>query len=257
MKYLWFYVAALLTMGAVGHATIIQQEDFPPSQAGTLPSTMDAQWDAGTDVIVTDLATVVVPVDHPGGDGYVLRLGDLGAGGGGYNFAFPSDYQTASETDNSVAAWVYFDFPTTNTLERDYGLIIRCQPDPGGGVYPLRAGYWLLVTNNSSWGSYVPLNFRAFLLKRVSGAWFQIGTAGVNDYTTGWHRLELVAIGAEVRGYVDGNLECAATDSDYAAGFPVMVRYDDEGVDPDFFAASFDNFLWSKPNTTVSEWSIY
>jgi len=235
------------------------QEDFTASDNGTLPSTLDAEWDAGVDVIVTDLATAGVPSDHVGGDGYVLRVGDLAAGG--YNFAFPANYQTVSATDGQVEAWAYFDFDGMSA-ERDYGVFLRCNPDPtpdsgGKAVYGDRHAYWFFVTANSSWGTYVPGNYHAFILKRTptSGGWVQLGSEGTGTYGTGWHRLVLAATGSLIEGYVDGNLEVSATDTDIAAGFGGMVYYDDNDINS---AGAFDNFLWTGEGALdVKDWMNY
>lgn len=227
---------------------LILQEDFTPAQNGTLPATLSAQWDGGVDVIVLPYSDISAPypapVDHPGGDGYALRLGDIGAGGGGYNFCFPSNYTTANETDNAVEAWAYFSFDAIVTVEQDYGVFLRATPDPAGGVYPLRQAYFFFVTVNSSWGTYYPPSFRPFLLKRPSAAWVPLGE-GTSNYTTGWHKLRLEAYGDQIKGYVDGNLEISTTDSDLTTGFGGMVYYTDLVAGSDTpYAGTFDNFKW-------------
>lgn len=261
-----YFLLACVLITTGGFCAVIQQEDFTSAQNGTLPTTLDAEWDAGTDVIVTDLATVGVPSDHTGGDGYVVRIADLGAAG--YNFCFPANYETVSYADSTVEAWAYFDFEGISG-ERDFGLFIRSAPDPDADekVYDQRAGYWLFVTVNSSWGSYYPTNNRAFMLKRSAGAWVQVGSEGTTDYTTGWHKLRIEAVGSEIKGYVDGNLEVSATDTEYATGFAGMVYYNvaANGVDE---AGAFDNFLWEtyvpptptstpEPGTDAKNWPIY
>lgn len=258
-----YFLLACVLITTGGFCAVIQQEDFTSGENGTLPSTLDAEWDAGTDVIVTDLATVGVPSDHTGGDGYVLRLADLGDAL--WNFCFPANYQTVSYADTTVEAWAYFDFDGISG-ERDFGVFIRSAPDSGGGVYPLRAGYWLFVGVNSSWSGYVPTDNRAFMLKYSGGAWVQVGSEGTTDYTTGWHKLRIEAVGSEIKGYVDGNLEVSATDTEYATGVAGMVYYNASanGVDE---AGAFDNFLWETyvaPTPTppgadvdIKSWSIY
>jgi len=246
----------LLLTATNAFCQILLQEDFTSGENGTLPGSLDAEWDAGVDVIVVDLATAGLDSasDHSGGDGYVLRVGDIGAGG--YNFAFPAAFTTASATDSAVEAWAYFDFDG-QSVERDYGVFLRSEPDPGGGVYPLRSAYWLFVTVNSSWSGYVPGDFHAFILKRTatSGGWVQIGSEGTGSYGTGWHQLVLAATGSLIEGYVDGNLEVSATDTDITAGFAGMVYYDDNDVNS---TGVFDNFLWQGEGTLdVEDWASY
>ena len=118
-----YFVLACLLITANGFCAVILQEDFTPGENGTLPSTLTAEWDAGTDVIVTDLATVGVPSYHTGGDGYVLRLGNLGAAG--WQYCYPADYETVSYADSAAEAWVYFDFEGTFSGWRHFGISIR------------------------------------------------------------------------------------------------------------------------------------
>ena len=234
-------------------ATVIIREDFTSANYGALPATLDAQWDAGVDVKVYTRAELGVPVEHPlGADGYVLGVGDLGEGG--YNFCFSATYTTDAYTDGVVEAWAYFDFEGIS-LERDYGVFIRATADPAGGVYPLRSAYWFFVTANSSWGTYVPTNGHAFILKRPAGAWVQVGTEGTGTYTTGWHKLRLEVTGTSIKGYVDGVLEVSATDSGHTQGTAGMVFYDDNDVNK---AGAFDNFYWDdNPLSGIEIWHMY
>jgi len=247
-QFIYILSVCLLLVPTAFCATTILQEDFTPAQVGTLPTTLWGEWDSGVDVIVVSLATASVPVDHTGGDGYIVRLGDINDSG--YNFCYSSD-TAALVTDNAVESWVYLSFDTV-TWERDYGVFLRCTPDPapslgGKAVYNDCKGYWFFVTINSSWGSYVPPNMRAFMLKRTLGTtdWVQIGDTGTSDYTTGWHKLRLEALGSEIKGYVDGNLEVIATDTDYTAGFAGMAYYNGVLTTPDLVGA-FDNFKWER-----------
>jgi hypothetical protein len=254
MKKLFIIMSLILVSSAFCWQEIIQQEDFTPAQNGTLPSTMDAEWDAGIDVIVMPYSDISAPfpapVDHPDGDGYALRLGDINAGGGGYNFCFPANYATAFETNNAVEAWIYCNFdPTAVTVEQDYGLYVRATADPGGGAYPARSGYWFLITTNSSWGTYYPTNFRPFLMDRPSGAWVPL-VEGTGTYTTGWHKLRLEAVDSTIKGYVDGNLEVSTTVSDFTAGFAGMVYYTSLVSGSDYpYAGTYDNFKWIRNPT--------
>ncbi len=267
-----YFLLACVLITTGGFCAVIQQEDFTSGDNGTLPASLDAEWDAGVDVIVTDLTSLGVPSDHTGGDGYALQLGDLGAYG--YNFAFTANFATDSYADNAVEAWVYFDF-AGSTGERDYGLFIRCTPDPtpdasGKAVYGARAAYWFLVSVNSSWSGYAPPDYRPFLLKGVdvyADGWeTPVPLAeGTSDYTDGWHKLRLEAVGTTIKGYVDDVLEVEVTDTTHATGCAGMMFYnasanDDEG-------GAFDNFLWETsvaPTPTppgadvdVKSWTIY
>lgn len=263
MRHWYCFLLAFVLIATSGFCAVIQQEDFTSAQNGTLPATLDAEWDAGIDVIVTDLATMGISSDHTGGDGYVLRLADLGDAY--WDFCFPANYQTISYPDSAAEAWVYFDFEGISA-ERDFGLYIRSAPDSGGGVYPLRAGYWLFVTANSSWSGYTPTDYRAFILRYNGTSWVQIGSEGTADYTTGWHTLRIEAIGSEIKGYVDGNLEVSGTDTEFATGFAGMVYYNDPGNGADE-AGAFDNFLWEVPapptptpagaGVDFGNWSLY
>lgn len=249
-KSLLVFAIAFSFMTFAAYGQVILQEDFTSSDVGTLPSTLDAEWDPNVDVIVVTTATAGV-TDHTGGDGHVLQVADIGAAG--YNFCFPISYQTDAEADCAVEALAYIDFGTA-TGERDYGLFLRTGPDAGGGVYPAREGYWLFVTANSSWGSYVPTNGHAFILKRSGGAWVQIGSEGATEYADGWHTLRLEAEGTEIRGYVDGNLEVTGTDSEYTDGTAGIVFYEVTDVN---YAGIFDNFLWTNDfYTSVENWDL-
>jgi hypothetical protein len=236
---------------------VVQQNDFTPGENNTLPATLVADWNGGVNAMVVPLAdaAITVPGDHTApNDGYVLRNYDQG----GYNFVFPASYASTTRADSTVEAWVYVKL-TGFTGETDYGLIQRgavdATPDSGAlAYYSQRAGYWFMVTANSSWGTYVPTNRRAFLLKRNTvPAWETLGTEGTTDIADGWHLFRLTVSGTNIYGYIDGALQCQATDSQYASGFPVMIYYGADATK----AGAFDNFVWTDPNADVADWSIY
>jgi hypothetical protein len=257
-------VLVFLVMSSFCFAVVLQQEDFTSGENGTKPAGLKGEWDDTTDITVIPIASAnpAVAADHTGGDGYVLQVGDLGSGG--YNFAWPSSY--TPQTYSEVECWVYFNFDGGITLERDYILIIHGSEDGTGSYYSNgRKGYWLLVTMNSSWGTYVPPDKTPFLLKRAtddSGWVIPVLDEGTGTYDTGWHkmRLEITNTG-QIEGYIDDVLEVSATDTDYTSGFPVMAFYDDNATDT---AGAFDNFIWTSspppppPITSAdSQWSLY
>lgn len=262
MKIITAFLVVVMMMGGVAFSAVLLQEDFTTSDSGILPASLLAEWDGGTDVIVIDLATAGIG-DHTGGDGYVLRLADLGDGY--WNFCFPASDANDSTTNSVVECWAYFDFEGIS-FERDYGLFIRSADDPavaGRNVYSQQAGYWFLVSVNSDWGVYEPPDGVAFMLKRTDSTWARVGTEGTTVYSTGWHKLKLSAQGNELQGYVDDNLEVIGGDADYATGFAGMAYYNHPDNGRDEFG-SFDNFLWETlpplpPPTAVNPqlWPLY
>ena len=251
-------IVFFMFLSVVALSAVIQQNDFTPAENDTIPADFTSDWDAGTDVKVLSLATLGVAADHTGGDGYALRIADLGDTG--YNFAYPASYATASHADSGVEAWVYLDFAPYSD-ERDCGLAIRCGVDttPSFGaqaIYSDMIGYWFLVTVNSSWGSYVPTNRRGFFLKKISGVWAQVGTEGASDVTDGWHKIRVEAQGTTLRAFIDDVLYLTVEDTEnsFTTGFVAMTYYratDDSNV------GIFDNFLWDTEMTDVSDWELY
>lgn len=257
-------VMVFLVLASFAFSAVLQQEDFTPAENGTKPAGIKGEWDADTDLIVIPIASAnpAVAADHTGGDGYVLQVGDVGAGA--YNFAWPSSYtpQTYSEAE----CWVYFNFDGV-TAERDYIMIIHGSENVSESYYYNgRPGYWLMVTVNSSWGTYTPPDKTAFLLKRATddSAWvIPVLDEGTGTYDTGWHKMRLeITSSGEIKGYIDDVLEVSATDTDYTSGFPVMAFYDN-GTD-NTVAGAFDNFVWSSsppppPVVTAVEsgWYLY
>jgi hypothetical protein len=243
----YFLTIAMMLLVPVLFATVIQQEDFTPAQDGTLPATLTGEWDAGSDlaVIAYGTANPAVPADHAGGDGYVLRVGDLGAGG--YNFVWPATPTNKTASEAEVKCYFALD---SHTEERVYGITINSDIDADGtGVYTDRKGYFLFVGTKSTWSGYAPADKVAFLLKRSGGAWINLAE-GTTVFSDGWHdmRIEYASDGT-IRGFIDGTLEVSANDTDYASGFPVLLQYDG-GADQDA-AVSFDNFKWTEGEGTV------
>jgi hypothetical protein len=236
-------------------AGIIQQDDFTPAQNGTLPSDFTALYDAGVDVIVTQYSNVSgVVADHTGGDGYVLRLGDLGSGGGTYNWGYMTDLSKAT-TDSSVEVWVNLSFDTVAfPLERDYGVIARCTSGPAQGA-GARNGYMFLITSNSSWGSYYPANATPFIVAMVGGSWLKVAE-GTTPVSNGWHKLKIKAVGTQITGYVDGVQACTGTDATFSRGVGGLVYYEDNGSAISYpYAAAFDNFIFQTEASDVSDWN--
>ncbi len=245
-------VSFIATMAS---AAVIQQNDFTSAQNGTLPSDISALYDPGVDALVTGYSNVSgVIADHSGGDGYVLRLADLGSTGGGYNWAYVTDYAKAT-SDSYAEAWVYINLDTTAfTAERDYGLFIRCTSGAALGTSASRNGYMFLITANSAWGTYTPPNFTPFLLKRNgSSGWVMLNQASVT-VTNGWHKIKVEAVGTTVKGYVDDVLVAQATDSTFTSGIAGMVYYDDNGS-PDYpYSGAFDNFVFGTSDA-INDWT--
>lgn len=255
-KVLLFLLGASLlsTMAFAQYSAI--SENFTPAQNGTLPTSLTSDWDAGVDVIVVPLATASVPVDHTNGDGYVMRVGDMNSGG--WNFAYNSNFTTNNAADSKTEAWVYFNFSDA-TVERDYCVFVRGS-EGTAHTYGAQAfyndckGYLLMVTKYSSWGTFYPPDYKAFILKKSSGSWVQVGSTGTGTYNTGWHKMKITAIGSEIKGYIDDNLEITATDSDYSTGFGGVAYYD--ASDDINSVGAFDNFVWGQVSP-VTEWPVY
>ncbi len=259
----------LLFLGVTSFASaaILLQEDFTPAQDGTLPTTLSASFDPGVDVKVTALSNILpTPVgDHTGGDGYALQVGDLGTGGGGYNWAFPSDASgITAEANCKISAWIYIDWANMDATpqERDYMLMLRLQNgrDPQA-VSPTRNAYWFLVTANSSWSgiSPNPPNYKAFIMKRVNTTQTKLSAYSTADVATGWHLFSFEAVGSTLKGYIDGALVAEATDTDpngYTSGNAAFGYYDDNGATT--YSAAFDNVVYETvEETDVTDWTLY
>lgn len=246
-------LAALLLVSTAASAwNVFQEEKFTTAQAGTLPATMNADWDAGVDVKVVAIGSaqitsgtaITIPAPRPGGDGYALQIGDVGEGG--FNFCWPSS--KIAKSVNAVSAAVYTYFGPDVDWEQDYGIFLCGKEDPtpnfGAVIYDQLYGYWFLISKNSSWGSYVPPDGTAFLLRRAaSGGWVKVAE-GTGVYGTSWHTLRLERDASNtIKGYVDGTLEVVFTDpAPLDAGFPGMMFYN--GSADLNIVGVFDDFVW-------------
>ena len=214
-------------------------------------------------MLVTPYGSVVPapPADHAGGDGYVLKVGDLGSGGGGFDWAFSN--AAAVQTDCKVSAWVYIDWANMDATptERDYFLTLRQQTNRDPQTAPARQGYIMMITGYSSWdgGLLVPPNFKPFICKRVgttAPSYTVLGSYGTNDVTTGWHFIEFQAVGTDLSLKIDSVTVCSASDSQYASGYSSIGYYDDNGS-PNFNSAAFDNVVYETATAAVADWSVY
>lgn len=260
------FVPLFALAASIGIGAIVQQNDFTQAQNGTLPADLTASYDPGVDVLVVPFgsANPTPPADHAGGDGYVCQVGDLGTGGGGYDWVYSAT--AAVQTDCKMTAWIYVDWvnwDTPTALERDYMVMLRMQndrdPQVQGSAAGTRQGYIFLVTANSSWtGLAVPTNFRPFIMKKVATTHTLIGSEGTNDVLTGWHLFEFTVQGTQLTGKIDGATVCSGTDSEYASGYSAIGFYEDNGAalnNP--YAAAVDNMLYETVTADVSDWSIY
>jgi len=249
------FAIIFLLLVSCSFATPIQENDFLPSENGTLPSNIDARYDGGVDVIVTAYSNVSgVTSDAPNGDGYVLRLGDLGSGGGFYNWAAVKDMSKAT-TDSYTEAYVYLNLSVA-TVERDFGLFVRCTSLAAQGTGSSRNGYMLLITANSLWSSYTAVNYTPFILKRNGSTGWTLVAAGTSTVSDGWHKLKIQAIGTTISGFVDDVKVAEGTDSTFTSGVGGMVYYDDtDGVVADTwpYAAAFDQFKFGTASP-VNDW---
>ncbi|MBN1475788.1 hypothetical protein JXA47_03445 [Candidatus Sumerlaeota bacterium] len=243
-----FLALALSLTGGGAWAIDIIVEDFASGDNGTLPTSLTGEWDPGVDLIVQDLATLGIPADHTGGDGYALQVADLGEGG--YNFVYPASTANDTTTDQTISSWIYYDSTLNSGNETDWGVFVRSSVRPafyGDGTGDSREAYWFLVTHDSSWGSYVPTDAHAFILKRSGGAWVQLGSEGTTALSDGWHEMTLTAEGSTISGYIDGVLEVQATDTDFTAGYAGLVAYLGSNTTD---VIVHDNFTWTAPDPT-------
>ncbi len=253
------------SLAAFASAAILLQENFTSADNGTLPASMSASYDVGVDpIVVANSAQVPAPAaDNSGGDGYSLRVGDIGSGGGYFNWVFPAAAGAIpAQTDCKLSAWVYitWDSRDATPLERDYLMMVRMQNDrdPQTGTY-YRQGYMLAVTAQSSWGgiSPNPPDYKAFIMKRSSGNSTLLSSYSTADVTTGWHYLTIAAVGSSIYGYVDGALVVTGTDSEYASGHCAIGYYEENGAANYPYAAAYDNFLYESVAADVSDWTLY
>jgi hypothetical protein len=256
-----FASVAVCASGAV-----VLQEDFTSAQNGTLPASLSASYDSGVDVVVVPLATMqpTPGSDHTGGDGYVCRVGDLGAGGGGYNWIFLAS--PSPQADVKISGWVYVDWTTLDATpgERDYIILGRMQntnPQVTGSAAGTRQGYFFAITAYSSWTgiSPNPTNFRPILFKKVGTTHTVIGSEGTSDVTTGWHFLELEIVGTAITGKVDGATVCSGTDTSYSTGNAAWGYYDSNGsASNNPYAAAWDNVKFETVGASgVNDWTMY
>lgn len=250
---------------ALASGAVVLQEDLTPAQNGTLPASLSASYDSGVDVVVVPLATMqpTPPADHTGGDGYVCRVGDIGTGGGGYNWIFLAS--PSPQADIKISGWVYVDWTTLDAtpLERDYLILGRMQntnPMVTGSTAGTRQAYFFGVTAYSSWTAISPnpTNFRPVLFKKV-GTTHTLLQERASDVTTGWHFFELEMSGSSIVGKIDGTTVCSGTDTSYASGNAAWGYYDGNGAASAYpYAAAWDNTKYETLGASAaSEWTLY
>lgn len=262
-------ICAGLVIGAaaMGSSAVVLQEDFTSAQNNTLPGTLSASYDGGTDVVVVPLATMqpTISGDHTGGDGYVCRVGDLGTGGGGYDWIFLTS--PSPQADVRIAGWVYMQWDAATfdgtPQERDYIILGRMQntdPQVVGVASGTRQAYFFAVTAYSSWTgiSPNPPNFVPILFKKVGSTHTLLSTAP-NTVATGWHYMELLISGTSLTGKIDGATVCTATDTSYTSGNAAWGYYEGNGGalnNP--YAAAWDNIIYETTNpSAVNDWTMY
>jgi hypothetical protein len=252
-----------LALAGVASIATAQSYNFTAAEVNTLPAGLSASYDGGVDAIVVPFGTMspTIGADHAGGDGHVARIGDLAAGGGGYNWIFPTTQPSIA--DVRISGWVYVDWETVDGVaERDYIQLIRLQnadPQVTGSAAGTRQGYFFLVTKDSSWGGLAtnPTNKRPFIMKRVGTVHTLIGSEGTTDVNTGWHRFSFEASGTTLTGSIDGSVVATGTDSTYTTGGWAVGYYDDNsagGTNP--YAAAYDNLLVENL-APVQDWINY
>lgn len=255
-------LATSLSFGAV-----LVQGDFTPAQSGTLPTEFSGSYDGGTDVAVRPLAdfSPAISGDHTGGDGYACRVGDIGSGGGAYNWAYLTS--AAAAGDQRLTAWVYIsdaNMDTPAAAERDYMMLARMQntnPQTAiTGGYS-REAYFFAVTYNSSWSGMpapVPANAMPILFKRDGTGNHTRLWEGTTAVANGWHRLSIQCVGTTIKGFVDGAEVCSVTDTTFSTGKAAIGYYEDNGSLVSYpYSAAYDNFLWESQVADVQDWSMY
>ncbi|CAN5394953.1 hypothetical protein BH09SUM1_BH09SUM1_13050 [soil metagenome] len=264
--------AVVVSLSVAANATVLLQVDATPAQVNTLPAGLTGSFDSGTDVKVVTLATMqpAIGADHTGGDGHVLRVGDIDAGGGSFNWAYVTTPPV--NTDVAISAYYYVDFTngmdTPTVQERDYVLMARTATADPQGTSPSRSGYFFLISANASWTGVTPnpVNRKPYIIKRNADTTYtQIGINGVADVTDGWHKLKLEVIGTSIKGYVDDVVVCSGTDSTYTGTGVAWGYYDDNGAaalpTPLPYAAAVDNLLYETatlpPPTAATTWEVY
>lgn len=266
-----FCAAILASMVSVSVAATAWTLNPASAQNGTTPAGWAASYDQATDVVVVPLATMspTISADHTGGDGYVLRIGDIGAGGGSFNWAWNTT--DAVRSDVELSAWVYVNWETVDTtpLERDYMMIIRLQNDRNpnlSSLATLRQGYWFAISSNATYTGTpaAPANKRAYILKRtmVSSAntHVLIGAVSSTDIPTGWHQMKFTAAGTTLTGYIDGTQVCQGTDTEFGSGYSAIGYYEKNGAAASYpYAAAFDNvsLVVPDPPAAASDWSLF
>ena len=244
-------------------AAIIEQYSFTAAQTGTLPAPLSGSYEPGTDVSVQPLAAFLpsIAVDHPGGDGYAVRVGDLDLDGAGYNWLFSTT--AAAQTNVSLSAWVYIDWETVDApaQQRAYLLLLRSATDPNPQEIPQRQGYIFVIAQDSAWSgiSPNPPAKRPFIMKLEDTDHTLLSSYGTADIGTGWHLLKVQAEGSVLRFFVDdmANPVATATDSTYASGFAGIGYYDDNygGPNPSY-AAAYDEVIYETLASDVQDWSL-
>jgi hypothetical protein len=256
------FAAAIAALTTATFAATLLEENFTQAQLGQRPASLAASFDADTDTVVINAATAnPVVTERTGGDGYYLRVGDIGASGGAFNWAYPASM--ATQSDAKVSAYVYVSWAGQDATpkERNYLLAIRMQvANPQTGTY-VRQGYMMAISNNSSWPGITPnpSNGKPYLLKRVQLVHTMIGSEAAAAVSEGWHLLTLEAVGTTIKGYVDGVEVCSGTDTSYASGFAAIGYYEKNGEALTWpYAATYDNLKYeSIVPASVNEWSIY
>lgn len=261
-------ILVFVAIASTCFATVQMQQDFTPAQNGTLPTGLTGSYDSGTDVSVVPFGTIVPapPADHTGGDGYVLRVGDINAGGGFYNWA---GLTTANaQADCSVSAWVYLELTTGDATFLEREVFVACRMQTTDPQLPDSAnrhhGYMLLISRAASWTGITPnpTDRMPYLMGRqnvASGNYFYVGTPGTTAVADGWHQLKIEATGTTIKGYVDNVVVCQGTDSTYTSGNPAIGYYEANGAASSYpYAAAFDNFLYETPTIlSASDWQLY
>jgi hypothetical protein len=264
-----FLQTMLATVAASSFALVLEQQDFTPAQVGTNPPGWTGSFDAAVDTVVVTRATMspAIPADHLGGDGHLLRVGDVGPNGGAYNWAFKS---TQSDLANyTLSVWLYTDFTNMDTpgLERSYLIGVRqanVNPQVAAVGTVSRQGYMFAITANSSWAGITPnpANRKPFFISKDVNAVHSVagGVYGAADVTDGWHKIDLVLNGSSLKAYIDNVLAVDVVDSSHATGKIALGYYEDNGAATTFpYAAAFDNYLLTVPDppNAAKDWQMF
>ena len=179
------------------------QDTFPP---GGTALNWAAPWH------YTTQCALVPTAGNPSGDGHVLAVGDTS----GHQFAYPM-LANESLTNYSMQAEIFYD--SVSSGQARWGIGLRGRQFFAADT---RSYYGLFFVRNDT----LAADGACVLVRQAAGTETVLATWPGPD-VSGWHKLKLVAVGAELSVWIDGELKTSVplADSTLPRGRPFIYNY--------------------------------